>query len=362
MRLVPSTYLSRPGIRTRIAGAVFALCLLGVTIGSATPALAAARYPNDPYFARQWFLPRIGAPTAWKTTKGKGVTIAIVDTGVARRHEDLRANMSPYQDDEIDHKTNTGDSCRPICHGTAVAGTAAAVTNNKLGVAGVAPQAKIMAVRVFRDVGTATSTDVANGVKWAVEHGANVINLSLGTSIPVVDIDDAAVAYATARGALVVASAGNASSPFCASPALDPAALCVGATDSMDRLTSFSNYALRLDVVAPGQGIWTTEAITPYDNLGFYGALSGTSFAAPIVSGVGALLMSMGATNVQAAAIIRATAKRLGSPPVYNLTYGFGRVDAAAAVDLCKQVCAGGPSLVPAPLPVTPAFPDLPIP
>jgi subtilisin family serine protease len=133
-------------------------------------------------------------------------------------------------------------------------------------------------------------------------------------------------------GALVIASAGNSSTPICGFPAANPAVLCVGASDGLDGIADFSNYGVRLDVVAPGVGLWTTE------RAGLYTSFNGTSAAAPVVSGVAALLMSMGATNIQAAQIIRLTAKDLGLPG-YDITYGFGRVDAKAAVDLCAQIC-----------------------
>ena len=138
--------------------------------------------------------------------------------------------------------------------------------------------------------------------------------------------------YAAAQGALVVAAAGNDATPFCGTPAFNPAVLCVGASDELDRLADFSNYFLRLDVVAPGTSIITT------DKFGLYSATQGTSVASPYVAGVGALLMSMGATNFQAAQIIRSSAKDLGLPG-YDNTYGFGRLDAKEAVELCKQVC-----------------------
>ena len=213
---------------------------------------------------------------------------------------------------------------------------AAAVTNNRKGIAGAAPKAKIMPVRAFGAISGADPADVADGVMWAADNGADVINLSLGAAIPVdpfvTDLQEVSLLYATAQGALVVAAAGNANQPFCSTPAFNPAVLCVGASDELDRLADFSNYFLRLDVVAPGTSILSTE------RFGYYSASQGTSVAAPFVAGVGALLMSMGASNFQAAQIIRSSAKDLGLPG-YDNTYGFGRLDAKAAVELCKQVC-----------------------
>jgi thermitase len=298
-----------------------------------TPSAGAVAFPNDPEYSRQWFLRRIGIQDAWKTTKGKGATIAIVDTGIDYRHPDLRGNLLMKK--QYDAINNDFDATDLHGHGTSVAGVAAAVTNNKTGIAGVAPESKLMAVRAFSALAGANPDDVGESIMWAADNGANVINLSLGASIPLIftgSQEDVAIPYAVAKGALVVAASGNSGDPFCSNPASNPAAICVGATDSLDRLAGFSNYGLRLDVVAPGQGIYTTTA--PYG----YGSSSGTSLASPVVAGLGALLMSMGANNVLAGLIIRASAKDLGLPG-YDLTYGWGRVDAKAAVEMCKQIC-----------------------
>jgi subtilisin family serine protease len=293
---------------------------------------AAAKFPNDPAYSRQWFLKRIGAPEAWKTTKGKGINVAVIDTGIDYRHPDLRGNLLlKKQYDAINDDFDADDLHG---HGTSVAGVVAAVTNNKSGIAGVAPEAKIMAVRAFGALAGADPADVSDAIMWAADNGAHVINLSLGSALPVSAYppEDAALAYAAARGVLIIAAAGNSSAPFCSSPAFHPAALCVGATDPLDRLADFSSYALGLDVTAPGEGIYTTA------RPGGYTSANGTSLASPVVAGVGALLMSMGANNVLAGLIIQSTAKDLGLPG-YDLTYGFGRVDAKAAVEMCKQIC-----------------------
>ena len=321
--------------------------LVGVLAGVLSSTAEAAGYPNDEYYPRQWHLRRIGAPAAWKTTKGRGITIAVVDTGVAGRHGDLRANMArQHYDGVAGRPAPAGDVCpfspahrAKICHGTMVAGAAAAVTNNRLGVAGVAPESKIMMIRVSSPQVVVDMAAVTDGVMWAADNGAKVINLSLGSVLPLVPFPwDAAILYATLRGATVVVSSGNEGLPGCSDPASNPAAICVGASDSMDNVARFSNYGVKLDVVAPGTGIWTTTVAGPSDPIGFYAPVPGTSFSAPIVSGIAAQLMAMGANNIETGMIIRQTAKDLGLPG-YDLTYGFGRVDAAAAVNLCKQIC-----------------------
>ena len=329
----------RPTLIKRL-GVLLVTALVGL---AAWPSSATATSPNDPYYPRQWALARVGAPTAWKTTMGQGVTVAVVDSGVNRSHEDLKANLSPLQYDSVAHDNYAGDA---IGHGTLVAGVIAAVQNNKLGVSGVAPKAKIMAIRVAdvkSDGSGIKDQPEGDGIRWAADHGAKVINVSIGGVLPG-PIETASVYYALAKGALVVASASNDGLPFCEFPAAFPGVLCVGATDSLDRVTSFSNYGVRLDVVAPGKEVWSTGAIPrafgafPTSPDLKYQAVDGTSFSSPMVAGIGALLMSMGASNVLAGIIIRATARDLGLPG-YDITYGFGRVDAAAAVALCKQIC-----------------------
>ena len=313
-----------------------ALLLALVAVASPNPSVAAVKTVkvNDPLYNRQWGIRRVGLPTAWKTTQGAGMTIAIVDTGVDRRHEDLAGNfLIKKQYDAINDDFDAADLHG---HGTSVARVAAAVGNNGKGISGAAPKAKIMTVRAFGALQGAAPEDVSDGVRWAADNGANVINLSLGSSLPVdpflTDLQEISLVYATAQGALVVAAAGNSTDPYCSTPAFNPAVLCIGASDEFDQLADFSSYGLRLDVVAPGTSILST------DRFGFYSASQGTSVAAPLVAGVGALLMSMGASNVLAAQIIRASAKDLGIAG-YDITYGFGRLDAAAAVEMCKQIC-----------------------
>lgn len=326
----------------RLVATVLALLVAAVAVAWAAPAGAAA-YPNDPYYGRQWALRRIGAPAAWKVARGKGVTIAILDTGINPTHEDLARKLVRDRFDAVKGTDRTDDFCPGFCHGTGVASVAAASTNNRLGIAGVAPDAKLMAVRVF-GLGPGTNSEIiSSGVMYAADHGANVINMSIGGNLlgvvthpgiydPTPELElAAAILYANARGVLVVVSAGNEATPLCDEPALYPGTVCVGATDGLDQPAGFTNYGARLDVMAPGVGIWMANKVG-------YQVSQGTSFSAPIVSGVGALLMSMGANNYTAANLIRATSKDLGLPG-YDLTYGFGRVDASAAVNLCKQVC-----------------------
>src|SRR4051794_27500909 len=191
--------------------------------------------PNDPLLDRQWGLSQIKAPGAWsRGALGAGATIAIVDTGVDLNHPDLRDKLLPGVD------LVTDETCTPGAqdlngHGTHVAGIAAAATNNGIGVAGTAPQAKVMPVRVLNAAGAGTTEDISAGIRWAADHGAQVVNLSLGAdvSIPLLDLSgiSPAVDYAFAHGAVVVAAAGNSTLPFCSDPSASAHAICVAATD-----------------------------------------------------------------------------------------------------------------------------------
>ncbi len=308
-------------------------------------------FPNDPLFASQWGLQQIHAPQAWaRGVLGAGATIAVVDTGVDLAHPDLAANLVPGID------IASGDTVCPPGpqdengHGTHVAGIAAAVTNNGIGVAGTAPEAKIMPVRVLDSSGSGSSDDVAAGIIYAADHGADVINLSLG-ELPVVsqiaplnEEISSAIEHAWTQGSLVVAAAGNETFPLCDSPAFEHHAVCVGATDSRGLPTFYSNFPNNLDMVgvrAPGgvgsvfceddEDIWSTMwPGSDYDcgSIAGYDTLAGSSMATPFVSGVAALLAGQGLTNQQIVERLEATSSNHGS---YDPVYGYGIVDADAA-------------------------------
>ncbi|MGH9196399.1 MAG: S8 family serine peptidase, partial [Acidimicrobiia bacterium] len=181
--------------------------VIGTLLVLLTPTAAWAS--NDPLFAQQWALAKVGAEQAWSTGKGSGITIAIVDSGVDLAHEDLAPKLVPG----FDFVENDHDPRDENNHGTHVAGIAAAVTGNSRGVAGAAPDAKIMPVRVLDEEGEGGSDDVEAGIRWATDHGARVINLSLGELTPIrlvlgSSIEDG-LNYAWARGVVPVLAAGN---------------------------------------------------------------------------------------------------------------------------------------------------------
>jgi serine protease len=312
---------------------------------------------NDPFFARQWGLTNIHAEAAWSVTDGAGATIAIVDSGVDIDHPDLAANVVSPADADFTGDSDPDGAQDENGHGTHVAGIAAAARGNGVGGAGTAPGAKILPVRVLDEEGTGSATFVANGIQYAADHGADVINLSLGATAGLgqagqllgdFDLVYEAVDYAWTKGAVVVVAAGNDSFPLCSEPSNAPTALCVGATDVNDLRSYFSNSDATMTrpyLVAPGGDgltcsgdIFSTYLRTapktvcsPSDG---YDAIAGTSMATPFVSGVAALLASRGLTNEQIVDCLLETADDLG-PPGRDPVFGYGRVNARAAVNGC---------------------------
>ena len=277
--------------------------------------------PNDPQYASQWHLPQIQAPQAWDLTQGApGVVIAIVDSGVDPTHPDLASKLVAGYN-FFDHTTNTTDL---YGHGTEVAGVAGALTDNGVGVAGVAGLSPIMPVRVTDVIGRATSTNIANGLIWAVDHGASVLNLSFNGVAGIATIRTAAE-YAYNHGGLVVAASGNCG---CADPTAEtPFILSVSATDETDAVAYFSSTGPFVDLAAPGNNILTTA------KGGLYFADSGTSLASPVVAGVAALMFSVNPslTPLLVTQLLESTAFD-GGAPGYDPAFGFGRVNAYAAV------------------------------
>lgn len=278
---------------------------------------------NDPYLGSEWHINKIGAPTAWDSTQGAGLTIAILDSGVDAAHPDLVGNLVPGYN-SYDNNTNTADICG---HGTKVAGAAAAATNNALGVAGVAGQAKIMPIRIaFLSSGAcyAYFSTMASGLTWAADHGARVANISYA-SVPSSLSVQSAANYLRSKGGLLFVSAGNYNRDEGFTPT--SSMIAVSATTSTDARASFSSYGAFVGLAAPGAGIYTTV------KGGGYGGVNGTSFSSPITAAVAALVMSANTSLSpdQVQNILFSTAVDLGTPG-RDIYYGYGRVNAAAAV------------------------------
>ncbi len=282
--------------------------------------MPAAGTANDPSFASEWHLTMIGAPTAWNFASGTGIKIAILDTGVDGTHPDLAAQMVPGWN-FYDNNSNTSDVNG---HGTAVAGAAAAATNNGVGVASVAGGAKIMPVRIADPTAYALWSTVAQGLTWAADNGARVANISYQGASASSTIQSAA-SYFRSKGGVVYVAAGNTG-------AIDNTAptglmTVVSATLENDTIATWSTFGSFVDISAPGNNILTTN------RGGGYGYWWGTSLATPVVAGTAALILSErpALTPAQVDAALTSTATDRGAPG-YDIYYGAGRVNAAAAL------------------------------
>jgi subtilisin family serine protease len=271
--------------------------------------------PNDPgYPIQSASLSALHVESAWNVTRGAGVTIAILDTGVDLDHPDLAAHLVAGRD-IVNGDNDPNDD---FGHGTLVAGAAAAVANNGIGVTGVAGDASIMPVKVLGASGTGWDDDIAAGITWATDHGADVINLSLGGPGDSAVLDDA-VAYAAAHDVVVVGASGNSNTSVPNYPAAIDAVIAVGATDASSTAAWFSGRGWWVDVAAPGINILSTARGTGAT----YATATGTSLSSPLVSGVVALMRAHNpsATAAQVAATLRATARDRGphgNDPVYG--------------------------------------------
>ncbi len=285
--------------------------------------------PNDPLYAKQWHLGAMGAPYGWANTpRGKGVIVAVVDTGVAKV-EDLQgtrilagASFVPGTKSAVDDQG----------HGTHVAGTIAQATNNGKGCAGVAPEATILPVKVLSAGGSGTSAWIASGIDYAVDEGADVINLSLGGSYS--SVIHNAIKKARKQGVLVVAAAGNSGRRGVSWPGALEEAIGVSATGPNGTLAPYSSYGEGVDLSGPGGdktvaggGVWQDTI----DGKGghHYAEYQGTSMATPHVAGAAAVLLSTGLTPDATEAVLLSTAKGDGK---WNEKYGYGKLDLQAAL------------------------------
>lgn len=305
--------------------------------------------PNDPYFSRQWYHPLMHAPDAWDMAVGSdAVTVAVIDSGADLTHPDLAARLIAGRDYvDIPNDMVPRDA---YGHGTHVAGLIGAVTNNYVGIAGADWRARLLIIRVLDQNGDGYLDDVVRGIDYAIGQGADVINLSLGSSGGA-SIMQPAIDRAHAAGIVVVAAMGNNASWPEAPPPLYPAAcnhvIAVAATTRNDVYAYYSNWGNHVDLAAPGgethegatNGIYSTMpvyTVTANSALGMarnYDYWQGTSMSAALVSGLSALLLSANPalTPQQVESLMAFTAQDLG-PTGWDQDYGWGRIDLARAV------------------------------
>jgi subtilisin family serine protease len=310
--------------------------------GIASPALAV----NDPYFGAAWHLSKIGAPSAWDDTQGSGVTIAILDSGVNGAHVELSSKMVPGWN-IIDNNSNTADFNG---HGTNVAGAAAATTNNGIGVAGVAGQAKIMPLVITDSTLTSYYSVIAQAITYAADHGARVASISY-SGLPFSSAVRSAAQYMKSKGGLVVVAAGNTGAVDNVAPTT--AMIPVAATESDDSYSGFSTYGAFVAMSAPGSNIYSTS------RSGGYGIYRGTSLSTPIVAGTVALMMAANPelSGSEIEDLLYTSAVDLGTPG-RDPHFGYGRVDTAAAVEAAVNASA----VVTNPIDATPPVASVPAP
>jgi len=323
--------------------------------------------PNDTYYDFQWHLDNsdyhgLNLEKAWDISQGQGVVVAVIDTGIAyenyctgsgwyqtcfKQAPDLADTCFVQGYDFYNDDSHPNDDSSPG-HGTHLAGTIAQSTNNHYGVAGVAFKACLMPVKVLSSSGGGTYADLADGIYYAADHGANIINISSGGSADAATLKDA-VAYAYDHGVTIVAGAGNDGSSRKVYPAgYDDYVIAVGATQYDQQLAPYSNYGSYVDLVAPGGNsnldqnhdgygdgvLQQSQKISSYNQVSFgYYFFQGTSMSAPHVAGVAALIIANGnaTTPDQVREVLQTTAEDLGSAG-YDTTYGWGLVDAFAAL------------------------------
>lgn len=292
--------------------------------------------PNDPDMKQQWHMERIGAPRAWDFAIGRGVTVAVVDTGIAcedhgpfTKGSDLKATECVPGWNFVSGNEHANDDQG---HGTHVAGTIAQSTNNALGVTGVAFGARLMPVKVLNEEGWGTTADVADGIRWAADNGAHVINLSLGGPRNS-RVLQKAIDHARSKGAVVVAAAGNSGGNV-GYPGASDGVIGVSATGADDKLAPFSSRGKGVDIAAPGvKVVQQTICEKGRNNCLIFPGWNGTSMASPHVAGAAALVMSLGVTDAVAVEdALRDNARKVDDSDRGRLLYGAGILDAAASL------------------------------
>jgi thermitase len=288
--------------------------------------------PNDPSFSSMYGLDRIDAPEGWTTAYGAGVfpstggvRVGVVDTGIDKTHPELASKVKACAQSILNIGLMQNGQCNDDHgHGTHTAGTIAALTNNGVGVAGVAPNAELAICKALNAAGSGFTTDIVKCINWLrTTGGARIISMSIGGGTTTTFNNELSAAYAA--GVLLIAAAGNDGDATMNYPAAHPDVVSVAATDSNDARASFSNCNADVEIAAPGVNILSTAPG------GGYQTMSGTSMATPHVSGVAAVVMKQkNLTAAQTRALLTSTADDLGAAG-RDTCFGFGRVNLARA-------------------------------
>ena len=293
--------------------------------------------PDDPEYSKQWNFRNINVEQAWDETKGAGVTVAVIDTGVSKV-PDLKLTKFVKGYDFVNNKDDASDDNG---HGTHVAGTIAQSTNNGYGVAGIAYEASIMPLKVLSGSGGGTIADIAEAIKFAADNGANVINMSLGGG-GASNMMEEAIKYAHSKGVVIVAAAGNEGRNASSYPARYPDVISVSATNAAGDKASYSNFGAGIDISAPGgsadsdTGKIIQNTIDPRTGESVFVGFQGTSMAAPHVAGVAALIRATGVdTPEEVLDILKQSSRKVQEDHLNH--FGSGHLDANAAVQLALK-------------------------
>jgi len=295
--------------------------------------------PNDPDYPQQWNFRSINLESAWEETRGNGVIVAVIDTGISPVPDLEQTKLAKGYDFVNDQELATDDNG----HGTHVAGTIAQSTNNNLGVAGIAYEATLMPLKVLGNGGGGTVADIAEAIRFAADNNADVINMSMGGGGDSAVLHDA-IAYAHGKGVVIVAAAGNSNTNSAAFPARYPEVIAVSALDASGSKAPYSNFGAGVDIAAPGgsmseddpRGGILQNTIDPQTGESVFRAFQGTSMAAPHVAAVAALVKSVGIEEPDAvAAILKQSARRMEGDELNH--FGAGQLDADAAVKLALK-------------------------
>ena len=314
-------------------------------------------FPNDPKFQYQWHLRQIGLDKAWPRAQGAGVIVAVIDTGVAYKNHGRVKGVPDLAGTEIvpgyDFVNDNELALDDHGHGTHVAGTIAQATNNGVGVAGVAFGAKIMPLKVLSSRGFGSVADIAEAIRFATDHGAKIINMSLGGGRSSKVLADA-VKYAAGKGVLVVCAAGNDGRGHVSYPAAYPGAVAVAATQFDESTTFYSNWGKEIALAAPGgntrvdqngdglpDGVLQNTIVPGHPDENDYLMFMGTSMASPHVAGVAALVMQSGVTDPKAVLKLLKSTARHPKKVASDEHYGAGIVDAGAALTKTSTTWGG---------------------